>query len=105
MARQRSYLAEQAARNRRAREQGWSGYGQKRYWEPRLAANDQALVRQLAEQIGGEVEPERAGSLMSRKANGIVNAYPPPYRQWDWRVRLLVAAGRIGKKRERKAAA
>lgn len=102
MARQCSYATEQAGRNRRAREQGWSSYGQKRYWERRLTDD---YVRELAVQIGGEVEPERAGSLMSRKANGIVNAYPPPYRQWDWRVRLLVAAGKIGKKRERKAAA
>ena len=105
MPRLRDIAGENRARDARYREQGWSGYGQYRYWSVRLKANDQALVRQLAEQIGGAVEPERAGSLMSKKANGIVNAYPPPYRQWDWRVRLLVAAGRIGKKRERKAAA
>lgn len=88
-----------ARRNALAREQGWSGYPQKRYWMARLSDDD--YVRQLAEQIGGAVEPEREGSLMSRQANAIVNAYPPPYRRWVWQVRLLVAAGKIGTQRRR----
>lgn len=92
MARQRNYASEFQRRQARAREQGWSGYRQQRFWRARLT---DSYVRQLAEEIGGPVEPERSGSLMSRKANAIVNPYPPPYRDWDWRVRLLKASGRI----------
>lgn len=103
MPRVRDRRAENRRRDERARQEGWSGYSQKRYWTPRMT---DAYVMELAEQIGGPVEQERAGSLMSRRANQIVNRYPPPYRKWDWRVRLLAAAGKIGKRRprERRAA-
>ena len=62
-----------------------------------------ARVKELAEEIGGPVEPERDGSLMSRKANAIVN--PNKHsderaRLWDWQVRLLVAAGKIKRRRK-----
>jgi hypothetical protein len=93
--RSRSYRTEQSAREARARTEGWASYGQKRYWTPRLT---DARVREYAEQIGGPVELDRAGSLMSRRANEIVNPQSPP-RDFDWRVRLLAAAGKIGPKR------
>lgn len=92
MPQRRNVLAENRARERRYRERGWKSYGQYRYWAPRLT---DAKVMELAEEIGGPVEPERRGSLMSRRANAIVNPQPPPHRDWDWRVRLLKAAGRI----------
>jgi hypothetical protein len=59
-----------------------------------------AEVKKLAEQIGGPVELERAGSLMSLEANRIVNPKGVSRDPRDWQVRLLVAAGKI---EERKA--
>lgn len=89
--RQRSYTSENLAREHRWRARGWRSYGQYRYWSTRLT---DAEVKRLAEQIGGPVEPERAGSLMSLQANAIVNPRTPRDPR-DWRVRLLVAAGKI----------
>ena len=97
MARTRSYSTEFARRQARAREAGWSGYRQQRYWRARLT---EAEVKRLAEQIGGPVEPERAGSLMSREANAKVNPLGGGRDPRDWQVRLLIAAGKI---QERKA--
>jgi hypothetical protein len=54
-----------------------------------------AYVMELAEEIGGPVEPERQGSLMSLKANRLVNPRNATRIPGDWHVRLLVAAGRI----------
>lgn len=53
-----------------------------------------AYVRELAEEIGGPVEADRPNALMSRRANEIVNPRTGA-RAGDWRVRLLVAAGRL----------
>lgn len=92
MPRQRSYSTEFARRQERARAAGWSGYRQRRYWRAKL---DDAEVRKLAEEIGGPVEPERAGSLMSNQANAIVNPKDQTRVPGDWQVRLLKAAGRI----------
>jgi hypothetical protein len=92
MPRQRSYSTEFARRQARARAQGWSGYRQQRRWRAELT---DARVRELAEEIGGPVEPERAGSLMSLEANRIVNPKGVTRDPRDWRVRLLTAAGRI----------
>jgi len=91
MARTRNYATEFQRRQARARAQGWTGYRQQRYWRARMT---DAYVRELAEEIGGPVEPWRPNSLMSRKADAIVNPHPGP-RVGDWRVRLLHAAGRI----------
>lgn len=91
MARQRNYATEFQRRQARARAQGWSGYRQQRYWRARMT---DAYVRQLAEEIGGPVEADRHGSLMSRAANAIINPREPRGPS-DWRVRLLQAAGRI----------
>lgn len=95
MPRRRDYAAERARRERRYKDRGWRSYAQYRYWNARLEANDRALVRQLAEQIGGPVEADRPTSLMSRRANEIVNPPPPALRVFDWQVRLLQAAGRL----------
>jgi hypothetical protein len=54
-----------------------------------------AYVRELAEEIGGPVEPERSTSLMSIEANRIVNPRGVSRDPRDWRVRLLIAAGKI----------
>lgn len=91
----RNIGAENRAREARFQRRGWKSYGQYRYWHPRLTANDRALTRQLAVQIGGEVEPNRAGSLMSTDANNIVNPQGVTRSPHDWEVRLLVAAGKI----------
>lgn len=120
MPRRRDYAAEYAARQRRARKAGttvygrrqaaaraggWGSYNEQRYWRGQLTDE---RVRELAEEIGGPVEPEREGSLMSRKANRIINANrhndEQVRRPGDWRIRLLIAAGRItGKPRDVKA--
>jgi len=120
MARNRDYAAEYQARkareeaagstvygrrDARARARGWASYNEQRLWSPRLT---DAYVRELAEEIGGPVEPDRAGSLMSREANRIINYNrhndEQQRRPGDWRVRLLIAAGRItGKPRDVKA--
>jgi hypothetical protein len=92
MQRSRDYRREFARRQAKARARGWSGYHQERTWRPRLT---DAYVRELAEEIGGPVEPERQGSLMSIEANQIVNPKGVSRQPGDWRVRLLVAAGRI----------
>lgn len=89
--RQRSYSTEFQRRQARARAQGWTGYRQQRFWRARMT---DAYVMQLAEEIGGPVEASRRGSLMSSKADRIVNPKDGP-RYGDWRVRLLRAAGRI----------
>jgi hypothetical protein len=91
-ARTRDYSREFARRQERARALGWSGYRQRRYWAARMT---DAYVRELAEEIGGPVEPERKGALMSRKANAIVNPRDQTRRPGDWKIRLLVAAGKI----------
>lgn len=78
-------------RQSRARAEGWASETQKRYWRRRLT---DAYVRELAEEIGGPVEPDRPNALMSRAANEIVNPRTGA-RAGDWRVRLLVAAGRL----------
>lgn len=92
MPRQRNYSSEFARRQARARTQGWTGYRQQRFWRARLT---DSYVRELAEEIGGPVEPHRSGSLMSMAANRIVNPHDRPRTPEDWRVRLLRAAGRI----------
>lgn len=79
-------------RDQRAKAQGWTGYGQQRYWQARLTDD---LVRQLGEQIGGAVELERAGSLLSNAANVIVNARDGSRSPASWQVRLLVASGKV----------
>ena len=107
--RRRNYAAEYAARSRRAaasgttvygrrqaraRAEGWESVGQKTYWRTRMT---DAYVRELAEEIGGPVEPERPRALMSRKADAIVNGGDHgrgKQRRGDWHVRLLRAAGR-----------
>jgi len=90
-------------RNERARQEGWSGYSQKRYWmgTAGVRLQDRAYVMALGEQIGGPVEPERPNSLFSRRAQEIVNGPLPPKndRMWTWQVRLLVAAGKIKRRR------
>lgn len=91
-ARQRDNQATLLRRNQRAQAQGWTGYGQQRYWQSRLTDD---LVRQLGVQIGGEVELERAGSLLSYAANDIVNGRNATRSPSSWQVRLLVAAGKI----------
>lgn len=101
MPRKRSYSTEFARRQARARAQGWSGYRQQRYWRARLTDEE---VRRLAEEIGGPVEPERKGSLMSKEANAIVNPIGVSRSPVDWRVRLLRAAGRIKSNEETEAA-
>jgi hypothetical protein len=92
MPRSRSYSTEFARRQARAKERGWSGYRQQRRWRAELT---EARVRELAEEIGGPVEPERAGSLMSLEANRIVNPHGGGRTPGDWQVRLLRASGRI----------
>jgi hypothetical protein len=93
MPRTRSYSTEFARRQARARERGWSGYRQQRRWREYLS--DDNHVRELAEEIGGPVEPERVGSLMSLEANRIVNPQGVTRNPSDWQVRLLRASGRI----------
>ena len=90
--RERNYSTEFARRQARAREKGWSGYRQERTWRARMT---DAYVKELAEQIGGPVEPERAGSLMSLEANAKVNPRGGGRDPRDWHVRLLIAAGKI----------
>jgi hypothetical protein len=105
--RQRDYAAEYAARKARAkrkgstvyqqrqaraRAMGWESYSQQRAWRPQLT---DAYIRELGEKIGGPVEAEREGSLLSREANAIVNPRGEVRRPGDWRIRLLIAAGRI----------
>lgn len=92
MPRQRSYATEFQRRQARARAQGWTGYRQQRFWRARMT---DAYVRELAEEIGGPVEPHRTGSLMSVEANRIVNPHGVSRDPRDWRVRLLIASGRI----------
>ena len=92
MARPRDNAGTLLRRNQRAQAQGWTGYGQQRYWQARLTDDE---VRRLGVQIGGEVELERAGSLLSRDANAIVNPPGGGRSPSSWQVRLLVAAGRI----------
>lgn len=92
MARTRSYGSEFARRQERAKAQGWSGYRQQRYWRARMT---DAYVKELAEEIGGPVEPDRRGSLMSLEANAKVNPRGGSRIPGDWRVRLLRLAGRI----------
>jgi hypothetical protein len=79
-------------RDAAARRRGWASYTQERAWRGRLTDD---YVRELAEEIGGPVEPERPGALMSRAANDLVNPRGEARRPGDWRIRLLVAAGRI----------
>jgi hypothetical protein len=88
----RNYSREFERRQARAKEQGWSGYRQQRRYRAELT---DARVRELAAQIGGPVEPERGGSLMSRKANRIVNPPDQSRRPGDWQLRLLRAAGEV----------
>lgn len=95
MPRSRDYQKEFARRQARAKELGWSGYRQRREWGARMT---DAFVRELAEEIGGPVEPSRAGSLMSEEANRIVNPHGVPREPKDWHVRLLIAAGRIDRR-------
>jgi hypothetical protein len=90
--RTRNYSQEYARRQARAQAQGWSGYRQQRNWRARMT---DAYVRELAEEIGGPVEPERSGSLMSNNANAIVNPKGVSRDPRDWHVRLLIAAGKI----------
>jgi hypothetical protein len=90
--RRRNIAAENAARERRFRARGWNSYGQYRYWNPRLT---DPYVKELADQIGGPVEPSRARSLMSDAANAIVNPKDRTRVPPEWKVRLLVAAGKI----------
>lgn len=107
MPRKRDYAAEYRARKARAaragttvygrrdaqaRARGWSGYPQYRKWDRYLT---DARIREMAEEIGGPVEPDREGSLMSREANAIVNPRGVDRRPGDWRIRLLIAAGRM----------
>jgi hypothetical protein len=93
MPRTRDYGSEFARRQEKAKAQGWTGYRQQRYWRAYLS--DDNHVRALAEEVGGPVEPERQGSLMSLKANRIVNPRQASRIPGDWQLRLLVAAGRI----------
>jgi predicted aldo/keto reductase-like oxidoreductase len=86
----RNYSREFERRQARAKEQGWSGYRQQRRYRAELT---DARVRELAAEIGGPVEPERGGSLMSKKANAIVNPVDRARKPADWQVRLLKAAG------------
>jgi len=90
--RTRDYSTEFVRRQSRAKELGWSGYRQRRYWSARMT---DAYVKELAEQIGGPVEPERSGSLMSLEANAKVNPRGGARDPRDWHVRLLIAAGKI----------
>jgi len=90
--RNRSYSTEFKRRQARSRAAGWSGYRQQRRWRAELT---DAKVRELAEEIGGPVEPEREGSLMSIDANRIVNPHGVARDPRDWQVRLLKASGRI----------
>jgi hypothetical protein len=92
MPRTRDYAQEFARRQERAKAQGWSGYRQQRSWRARMT---DAYVRELAEEIGGPVEPDREGSLMSSEANRIVNPHGTSRDPRDWHVRLLIAAGKI----------
>lgn len=92
MARTRDYGSEFARRQQKAKAQGWAGYRQQRYWRERLTDDE---VRRLAEEIGGPVEPDRHGSLMSLEANRLVNPRGGSRIPGDWRVRLLRLAGRI----------
>jgi hypothetical protein len=107
MARRRDYAAEYARRQARARARGttvygrrdaaarargWPSYNRERYWRAELT---DARIRELAEEIGGPVEPERPRALMSRKANDIVNPHDRPREPGDFRIRLLRATGRL----------
>ena len=80
-------------RNARARSEGWSSYGQKRYWEHKM--QDDAYVIELGEQVGGPVETERQGSLFSHETNRIVNPRGGSRIPSSWQVRLLRAAGKL----------
>jgi hypothetical protein len=90
--RSRNYSTDYQRRQARAKAMGWTGYRQRRYWTPKMT---DAFVKHLAEKIGGPVEPDRGDSLMSAKANRIVNPHNRDRRPLDWRVRLLRAAGEI----------
>jgi len=92
----RDYAAERRRRDERARERGYASYNQQDYYRRWLTDE---RVKELAEQIGGPVEPERPNSLMSRAANAKINP-TDENRMWDWQVRLLVAAGKIKRRRK-----
>jgi len=102
MPRKRDYAAERARRDERYRQRGWANYNQYDTWRRKLTDE---RVKELAEEIGGPVEPERSGSLMSRRANDRINSNrhnDEQSRLWDWQVRLLVASGRL-KRRPRRS--
>jgi hypothetical protein len=76
-------------RNARARADGWTGYGQMRYWRSRWS---EATVRRLAARCcHGDHELERAGSLLCRECNEKVNPIDRP-REGKWQARLVKAA-------------
>ena len=87
-----------ARRQVRAREEGWTGYGQKRYWT--AAARQDQLIHEGNERYGGEDPPgpPRAGSRMNEALNRAVNPRPLPGElgtrvgSWQWRLYVAVRA-------------
>ena len=85
-------------RNQRAREQGWSSYGQQRYWLARFRLDQAGTATRLADRIcHGEHEESRAGSYFCRRCDLLVNGdggryAPDGTRRGDWRARLVQVA-------------
>ena len=90
---QRDYAAEYRRRQERARRQGFRSYGQRRYVQTvRHHTADSQWAKDLAEQCcRGRHETGRAGSLLCRHCNDVVNPRDVS-RESYWQARLYAAA-------------
>jgi len=82
-------------RNELAQEQGWTSYGQRRYWTSRWSR--ETAERLAARCCDHEKEAERAGSIMcascNEKVNPNIRSTPGiARRRGDWRARLVRTA-------------
>lgn len=75
-------------RNERARAEGWTSYGQKRYWLIFFDRDQAGTAKRLANQICGH--NNREGSYMCTECNERVNPRTET-RSGDWRARLVNA--------------
>lgn len=86
-----------ARRNTRAKAEGWSSYGQRRYWTARWSR--QTAERLAAKVCHGHKEESRKGSIMCSECNSRVNPNTKSggeRREGDWRARLVNAANQKG---------
>ena len=78
-------------RNERARQKGWSSYGQQRYWMARFALDEAGTARQLADRICGGEQHGRGGSYLCTACNERVNPRDGA-RRGEWQARLVNTA-------------